>query len=985
MHRCIFLALLFISCIARAQTLSPSAASELLPAFRNDDSTLFKSQITPHAAEGTVLLQLACVTNAPRIFRYVLDHYHNIDPDLAILLALHYASRPILEAALQKPLSLGEYPVNTVLASAWTKNEDEPIPSERVMELLVYASLPETSIDDYLPLLLRVPDAATRAAVAAWLIGRQQAFDYYELSRLGSLEPAYQPVVELLVQRLRNLPAGEPIRGFGSRHQALLYAAVQSNDLKELKSLAEDAETLEFTVPGNHSLFSFAIEHAGLPVIKFLLSRDIDPDYYHAQSRRSVLGALLARGDQAILQAVMPYIKSTTIELEQGNTPVFYCVQSFFKLVPAAENASQRQFYLSALKLLRYSGADFNQFSGQFQLPIHLLPKTLGDSLARSAAILVLEQTSDDLGLAAYASQFTYATPADLPVLKVLCQHMKDPGKLFYNSDLQKAGLFPLILQEARHLPALKTYSVLLRSATYYKNVQQVRWLLNDVPMAYMKRDPSMNPDSIRRVIVNTPLAGDGENILYYFLSQEHTVDWASKSVMKALMAAGSDLYQWQTLDRKRPIDLLLASAYYQKQYANEILSGLLPDVQLQCDDPGAWQQTSTGDLYRKSLIAYQQDKNWLQQLKNCISMDLNGSAVTGKPNRRVNITGVGRVALGSFPLKSCEAVEAYKIAGNPQRYVFNFSSGAGIGPYPVFSVNEQRKEAASLRATFDVKGHSGVENMTMSVTSTINIPGSVLDTGNHSIPPMILIRNNGDQVIVQQQNVPSYLAKGMEEIFDRSKGPIQVMYQRNHDEIELRLEIYGRLHDTEYPDLVVPIDTDPVSRLRLYAEIVRLRNQVRNNPGKTTADQIYRKQDEVLIHLLSEYALQRYYPKKVKEEYDQNLRQLADINRLMEPLGQFYQQYAVLDFNNVAQLKKTLQALIGESTLNEQQRRNYTALLQRLDEATQLSQLADTYGQLMNSELLQQAEKQLDDKRRIGLEAALYATGGHLTLDNKQ
>lgn len=984
-RRIIFLALLFIGCNVYAQPLSPSAAKELLPAFRNDDSTLFKSAVKDHTPDGTVLLQLASVTNAPQVFRYVLDHYPSIDADLAIQFALQYANKPILQAAMQKPVPLGEDAVNAVLAAAWKKNEEEQEPSLAVVkELLVSLSLPEESIADYLPLLIREPSAATRAAVASWLISRHQAFDYNDFPMLGNLPSDYKPVVDLLVQQLRDLPAGKPIRGFLSRRHALLFYAVQTNDLPALKELAEEAETLEFSVPGHHSLFSYAVERSGLPVIKYLLTRDVNPDYYHPESRRSVLGSLLTRRNQPALQAVMPYIKTTAIELEDGNTPAYFCTQSFYTLQADAANAPHRQFYLSALKALRHSGADFNQPNGRYRLPVHEIPNTLEDSLARSVALLVLEQTTDALSLMSYASQFTY-TPSDLPVLRVLCQQMNDPGNLFYNSGLQKAGLFPMILQEAKHLPALRIFTILLRSASYNKDVQQVRWLLNDVPMAYLKRDATMNADSIRRVIVNTALAGDGENALYYFLSHEHEVNWASKSVMKALMAAGADLYQRRMPDQKRPIDLLLASASYQKQYANEILSGLLPNLQLQCDGADAWQQTSTGDMYRTSLIAYQEDKKWLQQLKNCITMDLSGSSVTPKPNRKVKITGVGMVALGTFPIESCVPVEAHKIAGNPARFVFDFSSGIEISAAAFYTGSAERKEAAALRAAIHVKGHSGVEKMTMAVTSAINIPASRLDTGNHAVPPMILVRNNGDQIIVNQQDVPSYLAKDMEQAFDRSKGPIQIVYQRNHEKNELQLEIFGRIHDTEYPDLVVPIDTDPVSRLRLYAEILRLQNQVRSNPGKTTTDQISRKQDEVLIHLLSEYALQRYYPKKVKEEYEQNLRQLADINRLMEPLGQFYLQYTVLDFNNIAQLKQTLQTLIDEPSLGEQQRRDYVALLKRLNEATQLSQLADTYAQLMNSELLQQAEKQLDDKKRIGLEVALYATGGHLIPDNKQ
>lgn len=976
----ILFATFFFSYSTHSQILSQSAADELLPAFRNDDSTLFKSSIHSQTADGTIFLQLASLTNAPRIFSYVLDNYSDTDPELAILLALQYANRSILEIALQKSLSLGKFPVNTLLAPAWMKKDDDAPPFELVLELILNFSLPEKSVMDY-STLINDPSDDSRSKVAAWLVDHHQAFDYNETANLTYLTPTYQPVVESLVQELYNLPPNQSINGFTSPRQALLYFAVQRNDLVALKSLAEDAETLEFTGPDNHSLFSYAIIHSDLSLIKYLLSRDINPNYQHAESGRSVLNALLKRQDRAILQTVMPYIKTTAIRFEDGSTPVYYCVHSFFQLKPSAANESQRQFYLSALKALRHNGSDFNEPSRLYNLPIQELQKTLEDSLARSIALLVLEQTTDEWSLRNYASNFVYTTPADLPILSLLCQQMKDPGDLFYNDDLEKAGLFPWVLQEVKQLPTLETFSILLRSAANSKNVQQVRWLLNEVPMAYLNRNPSMNPDSLRQVIVNTPIAD--ESVLYYFLSQEHTVSWESKSVMKALMAAGANLYQLQTIDGKRPIDLLLESEYYQKQYANEILSGLLKHLTLRCDDSGSWEPTSTGDLYRKSITAFQQDRKLLMELENCVTMDLSGGGVTAKPNRRVKIEGVGVVALGSFPVNSCMDLNLDVTVGNPPRYVYDFKSNIEIIPYSIYIYNNETKEAASLRLAINVQGSLGLKKMAMSVSSVTNIPGTIMDTSNHSIPPMIFIRNNGDPVIIYQQDVPSYLSKGQEQFFDRSKGSLRVVYERNHAEIDSKLEIFSCIQDTEFPDLVVPQDNSPVSRLRLYAEIVRLQNRINNNPLKTTTDQIYRKQDEVLIHLLSEYALQRYYPRKVKEEYDQNRLQLADINRLMEPLGLFYQQYSILDFNNVSQLKKTLQDLLEGTALNEQQRRDYTLMLQRLEQATQLSQLSDTYAQLMNSELLRQAEKQLDDKNRIISEAALYEIGGHLKLDH--
>lgn len=964
------------------QVLSQSEADALLPAFRNDDSTTFQKVIEIYNVDVSGLVDLASVTNNPKIFRYLLNNYPDIDTETSVSLAISFGKKPILEVALNNSISLGEYPINDLLAYSWFKEEDDES-SNLLLELLLYSLIPESSIDEYLPLLENKSAEKDLIESAIWLIEQDQGFDYSDLSKLANLSPDFKPIFNLLVKRLYELPEDLEVPGFENKYQALIYAAVLDSDLSFLKELDEYTESFEFTVPENQNLFSFAVLKSSMPVIKFLLSRDVNPNYHHLESRNSVLGALLIRRDESILEMVMPYITSTSMILEDAHTPVSHCVKSFFELELLESNKIIRQFYFSALKSLRFSGADFNQENLHHQLPIHGLSENLKDSLSRSVALLVISQTSDELSLEMYAGVFKYLTSEDYSVLSLLCQQMKDPSQLFYNSNLKKSGLFPLILQEVNSLPPLDVFSILLRSACYYKNVQEVRWLLNDVPMAYLKRYPLIDQDSLRNILVNTPDPWEGENILFSFLKQDHFVDWESKSVMKALMASGADLFQQTTQAAKRPIDLILESNNYQKGYANEILSGLLPNLQLQLDDPGAWNQTSTGDLYRKSIIAYQEDKNWVRQLKNCITMDLSGSGISPLPNRRVNIAGVGLVELGNFPVKTCDPLDLYKIAGSPPRYVFNFRSSIGIHNSSLITTREGYNDFESLVASINLDGKSNLEKTTMNVSSVINIPGFIMNYANHSIPPAIVIRNNGDQVIIKQQNKSSYLSKGMEQIFDRSKGPLEVLYNRNNEDCQLRLDIFCRFQDTEFPDLMVPVDTDLVSRIRLYAEIIRLQKRIIKNPNKTTEDQIYRRQDEVLIHLLSEYALQRYYPKQVKEEHDQNIRRMTDLNKLMEPLGQFYLQYSVLDFNNLPQLKKTLQELIDGPLLTVQQKNDYTYLLQRLDNSTQLSELAESYGQLMNSELLQQAEKQLDDKKRIILESALYGSTGHLNLDN--
>jgi hypothetical protein len=990
----IFLALLIVPNITSGQSIFPSAANDLLPAFRKDDSTMFKSVISKYPADGTELLNLAGATKCPRIFRYVLNHFPGADPKPSIQLALVAANQPILEVALDKQESLGEYPVNKVLATAWNKKEFDLNSVEYILQYnsgklltTVGIPLPEASLEDYVTLLVEAPSDVARTKVAAWLISRQEPFDYSDFSELVQLKKsgqrartAYRGIIEQLIQLLRDMPPSQPVGDFASSTHALMFTAVYYNDLKELKVLAEDAETVEYTV-GNRNLLSYAIANNSLPVIKFLLARGANADWRHAISHASILNDVLKGGDLAVLQTVMPYVHTPDIQMETGHWPVFFCTKSFYGLPATARYAAQRQFYFTALQALGYSGADFNKANALHESPVHMLPAEMADPLARSVAILVLEKTYDQPSLDTYAGKFNYLGDADRLVVTVLCQIVRNSGSLLNNSDFEKAGLFPVILQEAVYPPALRTISSHLYSACFSKNVQKVRWLLNDVPLAYMKRNASLDPDSIRKVIVNSS-RGNNENVLYAFLHNEHTPDWSSKSIVKALIAAGSDLYQLATFEQKGPIDLLMASDKYQKYYANEILSGLLAAVALDYDAPDAWSKVpSTGDLYRNSILAYEQDKGWLKDLKNCVKMDLLGPGITAAPNRRVNITGIGNVPLGTFPIESCAPINVDKWAGSPQRLVFDFKSSIDVSAYPVFSITTAIKDASALRANISITGRAELEKMNLSVNSTINVPASTLTASDRAIPPLIFIRNNRQQVVIHQKSISTPLAKNAEIVCDRSKGPLRIEYQANSDNLDLGLEIFGCVQDTEFPDLVVPNNHDILSRMRLYGEIVRLRNRIRSNQGEPDAAHVYNRQDIVVIHLLSEYALQRSFPQAVKEEYDQNLAQLSGTNGLLESLGQFYEQHAVLDPTNVSHLKTTLRALIDSPMLTKEQRKIYTDLLHHLNQDTPLSQLVETYGQLMNSELLQQAERQLDNKKRLDLETALYAVGGHLKL----
>ncbi len=986
------LALFFIHYLVSAQTLTSSAANDFLSAFQNDDSVQFKMVNLKHQAEITALLNLAASTNCNRIFSCILEQFPDIDSDMPILLALTSGNQEMLSTALDKNHSLGEYSVNNLLSPAWSKNNDDNDDEfgdydSLLMLLPMEIYLPKTSFNDYLPLLFTSCTDEERVNVALWLIEKQQEFDFLDLPKLKILGPEYNPVVQLLKKKLRELHINQSVYGFESLTQLQVYSAVLENDLSELKALADDVDTFEFNINEFNLLF-YAVKYSNQPIIKFLLSRGANANWHNEEYSMSILKVILARGDPLIFQEVIPHIQNTEIQNDEDDTPIISCLKSFYNLAPIADNFSERMFYLKALKELRNIGANFNHefFDGVKNTiirPINFVPERMDDSLARSVAILVLEHTSDQIQIANYSSKFNYLNQADKQIITLLSQKLNNINPLFYNKTLEEANLFPFILKESVRLPDLKVFSSLLRSACYYKDVQKVRWLLNDVPLIYAKRNYSLNSDSLRRVIVNSPVAGDGENVLYYFLKNDLPIDWSSKSILKALMAAGSDLYQMRTFDNNRPIDLLLTSASYQKHYINEILSGLLLRVKLNCDSPSDWEkEPSTGNLYRKSILVYQRDKIWLQNLKNCVNMDLNSSALSPAPNRRVNITGIGSFNLGTFPVQSCDPINIDKLVGSPpNRFsVYEFKNSIHIEDCPFISTIRYWKDASSLRAELRTQGNSGLQNMQMSIKGEIAIPATKLNASEHAIPPIIIIRNSGDPVVIHQNNVSININKNEENVYDRSKGPLQIEYQRNSNNLNLKLEIFGRIHDTKYPDLIVPNSNDVLSRLFLYAEILRLQDHILSNPGQTEEERIYRRHNEVVIHLLSEYTLQRGFPKKVKEEYEQNLVNLGDINQLIEQLGRFYEQHSVLDFNDVPQLNLILQALINEPLLTDQQRNDYIALVQRLEQAGEDSELWNSYGQLMNSELLQLAVRQLDEKSRLDLEIILY--DGHLKLE---
>jgi hypothetical protein len=894
----VFLLLIFTGCCAVAQRLSVPAANDFLPAFQKDDSVGFKAAQAIHKADPELLLCLAGASSCPKIFSYLVLHHPGVDTELPLRLALGVADDHILKMALDRRMSLGEYPVNQLLAAVWGNDDDDGYDPAGISEYMMGMSLPDAAFGDYKLLLPAPVTAASRAKTATWLIAAGQDFDFLDLPKLQLLAPEYKDVTKALYRRLGDLPEGGQIPGFGSRRQALLFAAVLNDDLAELKRIAENVQTLEMTI-ADQSLLNYAVDKAGLPVIKFLLGNGANADWSDQQSGKSVLGTALARRDKAVLAELMLYLKPISFRDGSGDMPVLFCVKRFFECPVSPEQLETREFYFYALKELRRAGADFDQYNGRYETAVNLLPVTMEDSLARSVVLLVLEKTADQRNLGEFSSSFRYTDQKDMPVLALLCQKLLDPGPLFYNRDLEGAKLFQLILQQSVNLPDTRVFSVLLRSACYQKDIQKVRWILNDVPLLYLKRNAGLNSDSLRKSIVNAPVAGYNENVLYYFLQHSHTPDWHSRSVVKALMAAGADMYQLQSQDKKRPIDLFMESDSYQKQYSNEIISGLLATIAFDFGAPDAWEKVpATGDFHRKSILSYQGDKKWLESLKNCLELDFGGAGTVGNA-RRVRVTGFGIVELGKFPLSACEPLDLSKIVTVQGQYAYMIGSGAGVRTYLDYPLIEGYNYMNACAANFSIKGSTGIENLTFKLKSKIDIPAAALNESEHFIPPMIIVHNNGDPVLVHQGGIVTTIVKNAQAVLDRSKGAIKLEYQFNGDRPDFRMDIFGRIEDTIFPDLLIPDQNDVQSRLKLYGEVVRLVSRIRDNANRTEEEKILRRQDEVTVHLLSEYALQRGYPKKVKEESDLNVRQLEDLDRLLGPLGEFYAKHTVLDFNS--------------------------------------------------------------------------------------
>lgn len=979
-----FLLLLFSWNFAMGQQLTLPAAKDFLPAFQRDDTVLLKTTLARQPTPPSSLLLLASATNCPHLLDYLLGNYPGLDSRTAVSVALMGANRQVLDIALKHGVSLGGRPVNQLLRL--TRDQDnEAVTADVILGLLFYAFLPESAISGYQSLVVPVPDDTERAEVAAWLIGRQQGFDYRELDLVKDQGPVYQPVFQLLVRRLADILAGAALPGFPSRSAGHLFSAVMSDDVAALRRLLDSGAVAEVMI-GERSLLSFAVSDAGLPVVKLLLNRGADANWHEEQSGQSVFSAALKRGDRAIFRELLPYINNFNRVDGRGNAPVFYCIKNFFLLPAGPGQNVQRLFLLNALKDLGRSGADFNQPGENQARPVSLLPKTPEDSLSVSLVLSVLDRLTDQFQLGSYAEKFHYDSAADRPILTLLCRKLENIEPLFYDDGLEKAKLFPVILQEARRLPDPRIFSPLLRAACYAHDVQKVRWLLNEVPSGYLQRSPGLHTDSLRALLVNTPVAGCNENILYFFLNTPHTPDWSSKAILKTLIAAGGDLYQEQSCDSKKPIDLLMASDTYQKAYGNEAMTGLLKGMAFSFDGPGDWvKEPATSDRYRIAILAFQRDQSWLENLKNCFTLDVSGAGVSRGAFRRVNVDRIGLVDLGKFPQQSCGPLKLSKVLIPAEgKEAYDFSAANAYRPYGAFPFVYQRKDFTSFVAEFDMNGSTGIIGLSFNLDCKIDIPPVTLTEKEHDVPPLVIIRNHEDAVQVWQNGIPTSVPGSGQKTFDRSRGALQITYQAATDKARLRLEVFGRLNDTGYPDLLVPVKNDALSRLHLYAEIMRLRRQTRHTAALSEEEQIYRKQDSVVIHLLSEYALQRGFPQKSQEEYRATTEQLAGINRLLGPLGQFYEQHAVLDFNNLQQLQQTLQTLVAAPGLSPDQRALYGNLLKKLVAAGELSDLAETYGQLMNTELLQQAEQQLDNNRRLALEMALYAAGGHLKLEDK-
>lgn len=983
--------LLLILCIALQRTavsqeLSEEQWEKLIPILKTDDSTELAQSWADFSESEKEVLMVVALTNKPKLFAWTWRQIPGADfSDLDVLLKLALSGGFTEVPKLAHERGWNVQP--EVWAGVVTANY------ETYQFILILLGQPE--LLEMMP--AERPDEAFVEA-ARWLVSIGIPYDYVLPEDRERLTPATWKVIAYLLEHQ------PPQDGQGDIANWKLAAAVQFGTAGEVRKLLEEGEGDPSFVEGNRSLLWYGVRRNDPLIAKYLLQYGADPMWQDSEGETSALAEAVFIGNADMVRELLPYIPSVNYKHKYGNTVLHYLADFSHHDIHDVSNKCSvtadtagvfTRGHLAIIRMLKDAGADFNAANECGLIPLGRLHRTIDSNWVLIAQVFADNTTNQSL-LMGLAEMFDSLSNRNEEILfRTIISRLTRVDALLYSyaprededPSPNRDNMLRQVVQYAVAAPRANSFALPLLNYAKSGSLDMVRWILHDVPRKYEALIPGINTDSLKAIMVNQQFDHCENTIVQELLSMgSQDIDPVYVKIMREIMLCRPNLYLRNKCNYRTALDQLIASTDLQKLYGHSLQPLLLQQSLLDINPSNATVVVpETGDRLRRDLYAFRQDKNFLRRSTYCFEAMLRGDGlITSGENIRVNVAGYGMQNTGNWPKKGCDSIDVAHIMNNTPAnfaYVYYFDANRSVHRDRYFDFFPDEWPRRYDQGDFSFGGASGLEKITLNGTARVVIPPCVFDDKNHNSLPLIRMRNqNGLPLTVEQGPNQFKLEPSQDTMLDRSLGEIVLTYGANNHTISFSLYLTGNVNYTAFEDLSVPQGNNDDNRVRLYLEIARLQGYLK----KPELLNVERKNIVTTIHLLSEYAMQRDYLSRIREDYRRVNENLGTLEEALTNLNNFYRNFATLTWENLPMLVKQLELAIASPKTPEAEKKQYRSWLEQLLKAQSLLDLARVYNELFNSKFNQLIDQYVSEYQRLTLELSQYRVEGAANIDRQ-
>ena len=977
-----FIAIPFLS--SGQESISNKSWQRLRPYFQTNDTTALVQIVREEKIEYADLGLLAILTCREKIFNAVVWHIKppvlpvNMDSlDKATLLSyviLISGNKKMAEIAKAMRWTFPEESIELALRCAGRELKDL-IPNELIgLSALICTPPPQTA---YL-------------ALVKWLLAQGYKYDYSKLQEdLAENNSCSASILQYLVS----------VKTGGSADaddNNALFAAVLAKDIVKVKRLLKDGSADASYIAGNEPMLIHAIHNNDSATFRLLLDNGANANWINDNLTSSVLLSAVLKGNPAILELLAPHIQNVNL-LHKNHSNVLHLLAVISKrnvginnsCYPWREATKFDKGHPEIVAILAAMGADFNQKDVCGDVPLSLLA-TEGDNNWRKLAATFTENTFDQSSLTKFISAYVNnEIPDDDAILK------SGLGKIINTEDifsglgpeaiygtLNRHGNDTMLIKAVRYsrnIPTAAFWGRMLGNYILEGNLAMVRLMLNDIPKKIIQSPDSgsNNLDSIRKSIINEPLADLSFNTPLLLLLQKHELqnNAAFIPIIKELLSAGPDLLI-RNKEKKNTFDMLIDEPDLQNRIYKYFQLAMIHDQVLNPSESDKVVTTPvTGEQLRADLAAFRTNLQWMAG-KICFQCAVTGSSFhNDNTDNLIDINGYGPRNLGPWPKIGCDDfTNSYLVDRENLKFAYQIYSSKRTD-YSTKDATAYNNESFGT-VGFSLHAIPNLNDMKIKCSGLFNIPAGALNDSSLVDLPAVKISADYNSISVTQGMNNFIMVGNKDTILDRSNGDIKIEYITGSDDFgSTGFAIKGNLHYSALKDLMVQAGSSEAQRFKTYLEICRQLSFL-NDTGISNLD---KKTVYVSVHILSEYALQRGYLSSLKDDYSRINETLSRLSNAKIGLNNFYRSFTSLTKENIPVLSGEIQTLLSAPGITVQEKQRFSSYLKRLKSATSAAQRASLYADIFNEQLNKIIEDYLADYQRYTLEMIQYIKNSEL------